>query len=83
MEVSERLAMEYIRTLAKLHKSLYDRDVDALQELGEVDMETVLGGYLWARVQHEFGLCELGADEELEEVLSAAIIDFYCEQMDF
>ena len=83
MEISRRLADQYIRNLAELHKPLYDRDVDALQELGECDMETILGGYLWARVQHEFGLCELGADEELEEVLAEAIVDFYYEKMDF
>ena len=66
-------ALEYIKGMANTHEGLYFRDLDALLELGEADMDTIFGGYLWAEIERDFGIM----DEDTEELLVCAISDFY------
>lgn len=52
------------------------KDIDAILETGEVLTETVLQGYLWDIVEAEVG----EMDEETEELLCIAIVDYFCDQ---
>ena len=70
-------ALEYIKLMASTHEGLYFRDLDALQELGEADMDTIFGGYLWQEIEKDFGIM----DEDTEELLTCAISDFYIDAL--
>lgn len=72
-------AQDTIRRIADENQYAVRKDIDALLEVGEVDFETVLCGYLWDAVVAEVG----EMDEDTEEVFSSAIVDFFCEQVEF
>lgn len=75
--MTEMQAMEHISKLADENQWAVRKDIDALLECGEVDSETVLGGYLADLV------AELGDTyEENADLFDSAIVDFYCEQME-
>lgn len=75
---TEAQANEYIREMAHTHQAYYDRDMDALLEIGEADMDTILEGYLWNAICTDMG----EMDEDTEEVLSCAIVDFYIDMVE-
>ena len=75
--MTEMQAMEHISKLADENQWAVRKDIDALLECGEVDSETVWGGYLADLV------AELGdIYEENADLFDSAIVDFYCEQME-
>ena len=75
--MTEMQAMEHISKLADENQWAVRKDIDALLEVGEVDSETVWGGYLADLV------AELGdIYEENADLFDSAIVDFYCEQME-
>ena len=71
-------AMSIVNKVAKENPGYVYRDLDALIEIGEVDMDTLFGGYLWEAIEDE--VPEM--DEETNTLLSDAAIDFYCEQLE-
>ena len=71
-------AMATIVRIAEANPKAVSKDIDALLEVGEVDSETIWNGYLWDAVEDEV----LEMDEETQDLLLDAIVDFYCEQMD-
>lgn len=70
-------AMGIISRVAEENPKYVSKDLDALIEVGEADMETIFGGYLWEVVEDE--VPEM--DEETNTLLADAIIDFYYEQL--
>lgn len=75
--VNEQVASRYVADFAGTHNGLYCRDMEALYSLGEADCETIFGGYLWEAMEEELG----DMDEETEEMLSMAIINFYVDAL--
>ena len=71
-------AMDIISKVAEENSYAVRKDLDALIEVGEVDNETVFGGYLWEAV--EDAVPEM--DEETNDLLSDAIIDYWFEQLE-
>lgn len=79
MEISTSTeAMAIISKVAEENPYAVRKDLDALIEVGEVDDEIVFGGYLWEAV--EDAVPEM--DEETNDLLSDAIIDYWCEQLE-
>ena len=70
-------AMAIISRIAYENPRYVSKDLDALIEVGEADMETIFCGYLWDAVEDE--VPEM--DEDTNTLMSDAIIDFYCEQL--
>lgn len=66
-----------VLAVAEANPKAVRKDIDALLEVGEVDMETVLQGYLWDAVVAEVG----DMDEDTEDAMVSAIVDYYCDQM--
>ena len=75
---TEAEAMAIISKVAEDNPYAVRKDLDALIEVGEVDDETVFGGYLWEAV--EGAVPEM--DEGINTLLADAIIDYWCEQLE-
>lgn len=75
---TEEEAMAIVVRIAESNTKAVSKDIDACLEDGEVLVETVLQGYLWDCIVAEIGRM----DDEVEELLSIAIVDYYCDQME-
>lgn len=75
---TEEEAMKAILRIAETYPKYRDRDLDALWEVGEADMETIFNGYLW----HEVEVLFLGMPEDTNTLLADAIVEYFTDQMD-
>lgn len=64
--------------IAGSNGGMVQRDMQALDRLGEADMESILGGYLWQAICDELG----DMDEDTEDALSDAIVAYYEDMLD-
>ena len=75
MATKMEMAQDMVRKYADENQWAVRKDIDALIECGEVDSETVWGGYLADAVFSNENVAEI------EEEVYTALVDFYCEQM--
>ena len=77
MSNMEDIATIVEETAAK-YPGLVDRDWDAIHEIGDVDMESILGGYLIQQILSDMG----EMSEDTEDALADAVVDYYCDRWD-
>ena len=70
-------AMDIVSRVAEENPKYVSKDLDALIEVGEVDMETIFNGYLWEAIEDE--VPEM--DEDTNTLLADATIDYFAEQL--
>ena len=75
---TEEQAQALVAQIAEDNPYAVRKDIDALLEAGEVDMETIFGGYLWEAV--EKAVPEMEEDEN--NLLADTIVEYWCEQME-